>query len=144
MVWRELMRRAQRNNAGTELGEALEKVARITAEDVVTFEEMMRDLGLRRNPVKTRLAILSERVGRLKPNGHVRRYSPLSRFIELDAIVVGVVGKKILWENLRDLAELGTRLPGVDFDELIARAEAQINAVERFRLEAGRASLGTG
>lgn len=54
---------------------------------------------------------------------------------------MGVEGKKILWENLRDSAGLGDRLEGVDFDELIARAGRQRERLEPVRRQAGREAL---
>jgi len=99
----------------------------------------MRRLGLARNPVKPVLAVAAERVGRLKPNGHVRSYSPLSRFVELDVLVMGIEGKKILWQNLRDLA--GINLADIDFDALIERADGQRRLLEPFRKDAGREVL---
>ena len=114
VAWREVARRAQRENAGTELGAALERVATGIAEDVETFESIMRRLGVRVSPVKPRLAVVAERMGRLKLNGRIRGYSPLSRFAELDFLVMGIEGKKVLWANLRDLAGLAERLPDVD------------------------------
>jgi hypothetical protein len=142
VLWREVARRAQRNNAGTEAAEALERVARAIAEDVATFAEMMDRLGLRRSPIKPAAAIAAERVGRLKLNGRLRGYSPLSRFVELDFLAMGIEGKKILWQNLRDYARLSERLPDVDFDGLIERAQSQRDDIERQREAAGRAALG--
>ena len=141
VLWREVARRSQRENAGTELGEAVAAVARGIAEDVETFETIMRRLGLPRNPVKTSLAVATERVGRLKPNGRARGYSPLSRFVELDFLAMGIDGKKLLWAHLRDLAGLAERLPDVDFDALIRRAEQQRATLEPFRSDAGRDAL---
>ena len=143
VLWRELAWRAQRNNDGTELGEALTRVATITTEDVDTFGAMMQRLGVRRNRVKTGLAITSERLGRLKLNGHLRTYSPLSRFAELDLLLIGVLGKKVLWKNLGDLADLRTRLPDVDFDDLLERAQTQIELLEPFHAAAGRDVFGS-
>src|SRR3954447_15427739 len=114
VVWRELARRAQRSNSGTELGAALERVAGAIAEDVETFERIMSRLGVPRSRVKPVLAVAAERAGRLKLNGRPTSYSPLSRFVELDALAIGIEGKKILWENLRDLAALRDRVPDVD------------------------------
>jgi len=141
VLWRETARRAQRNNDGSDLGHALAQVAAI-AEDVATFEQIMQRLGVRRNPVKTALATAAERAGRLKLNGRLTSYSPLSRFAELDLLTYGIEGKKVLWQNLRDCARLGERLPDVDFDELIARAQRQRDEIEPFRLAAGAAALG--
>ena len=97
----------------------------------------MQRLGLRPNRVKTTLAIVGERVGRLKPNGHARSYSPLSRFVELDLLVMGLDDKRLLWANLRDLAGLGAALPDIDFDELIRRAERQRDELMPFHAQAG-------
>jgi hypothetical protein len=142
--WRELARRAQRSNHGTELGDALERVATGIAEDVETFEAIMRRLGIRRNRVKCGLVIAAERVGRVKLNGRVRGYSPLSRFVELDLLAMGIDGKRLLWSNLRDLAGLAARLPDVDFDALIDRAERQRAELEPFRSRAGAETLPPG
>lgn len=142
VLWRETAHRAQRNNDGSDLGDALARVATAISEDVAIFEEIMQRLGVRRNPVKTALAVAAERVGRLKLNGRLTSYSPLSRFAELDFLVYGIEGKKVLWQNLRDCARLGERLPDVDFDELIARAQRERDEIEPFRLAAGAAALG--
>jgi hypothetical protein len=138
VLWRELATRAQRHNRGTALGDTLERVASGIAEDVRTFEAMMHELGVRSDPVKTGLAVVAERAGRLKLNGRVGSYSPLSRFEELEFLTMGIDGKKQMWTTLRDLASLGPRLPDVDFGDLIARAEAQRAELEPFRVLAGR------
>ena len=141
VVWREVARRSQRNNEGTDVGEALARVAAAIADDVATFEQIMKRLGLPRNPIKRRLAVAAERVGRLKLNGSVRSYSPLSRFVELEFLAMGIEGKKLLWATLRDLAGLSARLPHVDFDGLIERAQGQRDELEPFRVAAGRQVL---
>ena len=140
--WRELARRAQRNNTGTPLGDALEGVAEGIAEDVETFERIMAAVGVARSPVKAPLAIAGERVSRLKLNGRLTTYSPLSRFLELDVLTMGIDGKVQLWTTLRDVAGLGARLPEVDFDHLIARARSQREALEPFRVQAGHEAFG--
>jgi hypothetical protein len=142
IAWREVARRAQRQNRGTPLGDELARVAGEIAEDVAAFEQIMERLELPRDSVKAKLAVVAERLGRLKLNGQIRGYSPLSRFVELDLLAMGIEGKKVLWANLRDAADLGTRLPSVDFDELIRRAEGQRARLEPFRAEAGRETFG--
>ncbi|WP_336873934.1 hypothetical protein [Rhodococcus qingshengii] len=138
LLWRELARRAQRKNNGTDLGEALTCVCAGITEDVATFRRLMGALGMPANPVKLALVVAAERVGRLKLNGRLRGYSPLSRFIEVEFLVMGIEGKKQLWTTLRDIAELETRLPNIDFEELIARAERQREELEPFRTRTGK------
>jgi hypothetical protein len=142
VLWRELARRSQRNNSSTQLGDALARVSTGIAEDVETFQRMMCRLGIRINPVKLGLAVGAERLARLKLNGQLRTYSPLSRFLELDILVMGIEGKKLLWATLRDLAGLASRLPEINFNDLIQRAERQRADLERFRMDAGTEALG--
>ena len=132
VAWREVAKRAARENPGDE---RIARVAIEIAEDVITFESIMDQLGVKKSRLKKTGAVVGERFGRLKLNGHVTSYSPLSRFVELDFLAMGIEGKKILWANLRDLAQI----PGVDFDALIERAQAQREELEPSRLAAGEA-----
>jgi hypothetical protein len=141
MVWRELARRSWRSNRGSELGEALASVSTQIAEDVETFKKIMQRLGIRPDPVKLGLAVAAERVARLKPNGRLTTYSPLSRFEELEFLVMGIQGKKQLWTTLRDMAGLGSALPDIDFGDLMDRAEKQRSTLEPHRVRAGVEAL---
>ncbi len=141
--WRELARRAARSNEGTEMGEALDRVAKAIAADVDTFREIMRRLRITPDPVKNTAALAAERVGRLKPNGRLRGYSPLSRFEELELLTMGIDGKKQMWTTLRDLAGLRARITDIDFDHLVARAEEQRAELEPYRVAAGAEAFTT-
>lgn len=102
----------------------------------------MRRLGLSPRSPKIALAVAGERLGRAKLNGRLRQRSPLSSFEELDFLIMAIVNKIVLWENLRDLAGLRERLPDIDFDHLIERARTQRAELEPFRIQAGRVALG--
>ena len=52
--------------------------------------------------------------------------------------MMGIEGKKVLWTTIRDLAGLATRLPDVDFDHVIDRAQWQRDRLEPFRVAPGR------
>jgi hypothetical protein len=143
VAWRELASRAARNNRGTSAGDALEEVRRAIAEDVETFLGIMRAVSVAPSSTKNALATLGERAARLKLNGRILRYSPLSRFEELDALIMGIDGKVTLWMNLRDGAGLRKRLPGVDFDVLIDRALAQRATLQPHHEQAARDAFGT-
>ncbi|MCE7011857.1 hypothetical protein LWC34_54950 [Kibdelosporangium philippinense] len=142
VLWRDLARRAQQENRDTEFGEPLAEVAQQIGEDVETFRELMRRVGVPMNPLKVGMAAAAERLGRLKLNGRLSAYSPLSRFVELEFLAMGIDGKKQMWATLRDQAELGKRVPEVDFDGLIERADTQRKLLEPFRARAGTEALG--
>ena len=142
VLWREIARRAHRAAGETPEGAALGDVAAGIAEDVVTFRQIMRRLGFSTRTPKNAMAIVAERLCRLKLNGRLVSRSPLSRFEELDFLVMGIDGKVVLWQNLRDGAGLGRRLPDVDFDRLIERARRQRSELEPFHAQAARDALG--
>ena len=96
--------------------------------DRKTLEEVMERLGVSRSPVKPAGAWLLEKVARLKPNGHLRSYSPLSRVLELEGLAMGIGGKLDLWRTLGAL-DLDERA-GVEFDDLAARAKEQRSAIK--------------
>ena len=78
----------------------------------------------------------AEKLGRLKPNGRLFSLSPLSDVIELEAMRLGVDGKAAGWQTLRRLAEHDDRLDKAHLDDLLARAEAQKETLERLRRQA--------
>jgi hypothetical protein len=142
VLWREVARRAARENAGFEHGDEVAVVAQQIAQDVATFKQIMRRLHIPVRRAKPFGAVVAERIGRLKLNGRLFGYSPLSRFVELDFLAMGIDGKKIMWANLRDLAQLRDGVPDVDFGWLIERARHQRELLEPLRERAGEEALG--
>jgi hypothetical protein len=92
----ELCRRALRENAGTDLGAFLEWLLAEIGEDRRTLEDVAMRFGIDRSPFKPAAAWALEKAGRLKLNGQVHGYSPLSRLIELEALQAGVSAKRSL------------------------------------------------
>lgn len=133
----ELARRTLRSNQGTELGRFLVTLAAEIEEDRDELLAIMRTLGVGTDRVKVAAGWLGEKAGRLKLNGRIRGYSPLSRVLELEGLVMGVNGKLSGWRVLRDLAEREARLDAPTLDRLIARAERQIEGLAQHHLGAG-------
>ena len=46
-----------------------------------------------------------EKAGRLKMNGELFEYSPLSRLVEFEGLTLGVTGKLSLWKVLEQLTD---------------------------------------
>ena len=132
----ELARRAAGSNEGTELGTFLEGLAEEIGGERDALEGVMERLGVRPDPLKQSLAWGAEKVGRLKPNGQLLGYSPLSRLIELEGLHVGISGKLSLWQVLG--ATSASELDGVDMAGLERRARDQIAGLEPFRIAAAR------
>ena len=88
----------------------------------------MDRLAIRRSAVKPALGWLAEKLGRLKLNGQLHGYSPLSRVVELEGLCIGISGKIELWRALEQA--LGAEWSGFDFRRLRERAARQRAAVE--------------
>jgi hypothetical protein len=133
----ELVERSARSNEANELGPFLTGLhAEITA-DQGALLDVMEALGVEPSRVKNGLAWAAEKAGRLKLNGRLLHYSPLSRVLELETLEAGIVGKRSLWTNLEALDD--SRLGGVDLPRLVERAESQRAGVEEWRRRAAAA-----
>ena len=132
----ELARRAAAANRGTPFAAPLERLAEEIADDRAVLVDVMRRLEVARDPVKVLAGWAAEKAGRLKLNGRLTGYSPLSRVVELEGLALGVEGKRALWRALADVAAEDRRLAGIDLVALAARADGQRRRIERQRLRA--------
>jgi hypothetical protein len=135
----ELARRAAGQNDGSELGVLLGRLAAEVEEDRNTLASVMDTVGAGRDRAKVAAAWVGEKAGRLKPNGQLTGYSPLSRVIELEGMSLGIEGKRRLWETLRALGD--ARLGSFDFTALAERAARQRDEIEPFRLAAAESAF---
>jgi hypothetical protein len=136
----ELARRARGANEGTPYGDPLAKLADDIEADRRSLESLMEELGFGPDRAKNIAFWLGEKAGRLKLNGQLKGYSPLSRMIELEGLITAVSAKRSLWRTLRDVA-LTDSLPELDADRLarlIERAEQQLETLHELRARAGR------
>jgi hypothetical protein len=125
----ELARRLRAGNRDDAVfGETLSRVCAEIEADRAVLERVIEGLGYRPSKAKPAAAWVAETLGRLKLNGQLRGYSPLSRLIELEGLLIGITGKIGLWETLTELGA-GQGL-GIDFEQLTARAAAQRAAVD--------------
>ena len=93
----ELARRSAGSNRGSPYGPFLDKLAGEIHEDRESLLEIMRSLQVGVDQVKVSAGWAAEKLGRLKLNGQLLGYSPLSRLVELEALTLGVTGKLGLW-----------------------------------------------
>jgi hypothetical protein len=134
----ELSRRARGSNRGGEYGDVLERIAREIEEDRDTLQRLMDSLEVNRDHPKVAAAWVAEKFGRLKPNGRLVGYSPLSRVVELETLALGITGKLSLWEVLTEVAGEDARLDPEELRRLAERAERQRKEVWRLRQRAAR------
>lgn len=93
------------------------------------LESIEDDRGVVRKgiDVATGIAGKAERLVNLAPPGQVA---------ELEALAIGIWGKRLLWGTVKKLAEIDERFSAVPTDALIDRAEQQEREMLRLRQEA--------
>jgi hypothetical protein len=134
----ELARRARGSNEGTPYGQPLAKLADDIEADRHALENLMEELGFGPDRAKNLAFWVGEKAGRLKLNGQLTGYSPLSRMDELEGLVIGVNAKRSLWLTLLDLTESEPELEAERLSRLRERAEQQLETLHELRARAGR------
>ena len=136
----ELARRLRAGNQDDpEFGAVLAEICTEIEADRDTLKTVMDQLGVGQGKLKPLAAVLGERLGRLKLNGQLWGYSPLSRLDELELLQIGVAGKRRLWRALEH-THAGD-LSGFDLDALAERATEQLRRLEALHLKAAALAL---
>ncbi len=134
-----LIRRCAGSNMGTPLGAFLVELTQEIEEDLETLRGLHRRVGGVENPVKKAGAWAAVKMGGLKLNNELTRYSDLSRLEELEGLLIGVRGKMALWDSLAAAAD--DRFADVDFQALRERAQRQHDRLDAFHRDAARVAL---
>jgi hypothetical protein len=114
----ELARRAARSNRRSHYGPFLERLAIDIDDDREVLAEIMRALGIGIDRRKVLGGWGAEKLGRLKLNGRLLSYSPLSRVVELEALLLAVHGKLALWHSLERLEAERSELKSFQLETL--------------------------
>jgi hypothetical protein len=138
---RALAKRILSENEGNELGAFFAWLLPEIDSDLDELRRVMQRVGAAEDPIKRLAALAAERLGRLKLNGRILGYSPLSPLVECEAMALGIHGKHAMWIALREIDD--PRLAGMDFDHLAARAREQLDRLEEHRLRVARTALTT-
>lgn len=138
----ELARRCHASNQGNEFAAFLEELVADIETDREELERIIDRLERPRDRIKPAAGWIAEKIGRLKPNGRLFGYSPLSRLLELEGLSSGVRGKLALWRALRAIAPSEPRLSEADLERLIGRAEAQLDGLSARQTRAAELALG--
>jgi hypothetical protein len=131
----ELAKRAAANNPKGELGHFLAELVRDLENDQQALRQLMDELGVRWKTPKAAAGWLAEKAGRLKLNGRLVGYSPLSRVVELEGLLVGSRGRLSLLRTLKSVVS-AERAETFNLAERAERAVAHTRALEHFRVAA--------
>ena len=102
-------------------------------EDRETLLRIMDALGVTQNPVKQVTGWVAEKASRVKFSGLTGEMDDYGLFMAIEALRLGVAGKRCMWMMLSGLAPGERRLARFDLDSLSGRALNQENALEEQR-----------
>ncbi len=136
-----LTRRMQSSNRDSPLEHLLCRHADQVHEQRRSLELLMDRLHIKRNRVKLLGAQLGELFGRLKLNGRLLSYSPLSRMLELEGLSLAVEARAALWGNLAALRNTSLAIRSVSIKKLLSRTHGQKQSIGRYRRQAAVSAL---
>jgi hypothetical protein len=130
----ELFERCAGSLQDPHLREEVSALAREATEDRAALLAVMESLDVPEATVQEQVAVLAERVGRLKPNGTLVRRSPLSDLVELEGLTVAVRARRAAWTALRAVAPALEVLNPYHLEQLVDRADDQEARLEQLRV----------
>ncbi|SER22489.1 hypothetical protein [Microlunatus flavus] len=134
----ELFRRMASSQRRRPWGPELEDLTADVVEDLRSLRALLRGWRVSPDPWAGLTVKLGERVGRLKPNGHLVSRSPLSDLVEVEAGLDAVHAKAAGWQAL---LAAPTPTPSVDLDDLARRAEDQVARLRAVHVQVAAAVL---
>lgn len=129
----ELIARTLRENAGGPLGEFLDRLAADQRNQRAVAEQILKRLGTGPSRVKQGLAWLTEKVGRLKLNGTLTEYSPLSRQLELEALAATALDRLAMWETLDAVFRADPRFEDFEVGPFADESRRHLDALQEHR-----------
>jgi hypothetical protein len=138
---RALARRIASENSDTGWAAKLARLADEIEADARTLDEVRRVLGVRGGLVKRGLARFAAAAGRLKLNGRLVGYSPLSRVLEAEAMMAGVTARKCLWAAMQSRSDVGEETVQFDFVALQKKAAEHVELLTEFHRAAAKAAF---
>jgi hypothetical protein len=133
----ELAGRAKSSNKNTDYAELFARAERDLQTDRDLLERLMAEHGAKPDRLKSGAAWVGEKLGRLKPNDAIVRYSPLSRVVELDGLTAIVSVLDGSWAALDHV--LGGEQP--ELKAARERARRTLHELSLLRPQAARDAL---
>jgi len=123
-------------------GKPLERFFRDLRQDIESdqaqLKELMQKIGVGESTVRKAGAWLAEKLSRSKIELEKGSQDEPGLFLALEALILGITGKRSLWRALHAASRAVPALARVDYSGLEKRAIEQCERVEARRLEVAR------
>jgi hypothetical protein len=136
-----LLQHLQRSRRGKDMHWFLVTLRGDVVADRVSLEGVMDRAQVKKHRHRTATAWLIEKLTRLKLRMDDKGDGALQFLEGLELVEVGIEGKRELWRALAAASEQMPVLKGINFDQLLQRADEQHERVESVRIETAKAAL---
>ncbi len=137
----ELLQHLEETHAGTEVGRFVAELQTEVEADRRELKTLMGRLNIDESVTRKATAWLAGKVTEIKLRLDDSEGGELRLFESLEALSLGIEGKRLLWLALAEAAVSTPALRLLDYERLAGRAEKQRNQVEERRLEASKKAL---
>lgn len=137
----ELLEHLESAHAGTPLEQILAEIQAEVAADRQELEALMERLNVAESRTRKATAWLAGKVTEIKLRLDDSAGGPLRLLESLEALSLGIEGKRSLWLSLSAAAENTPALQVLDYERMAHRAKEQRRRVEVMRLEAAKGAL---
>jgi hypothetical protein len=137
----ELLDHLESSHSETELGAFFRQLRGDIAADQDELQSLMERLEIAESRTRKASAWLAEKMTALKLRFDDPQDGPLRLFESLEALSLGIEGKRSLWIALMSASEKSSSLRILDYERLTQRAQEQRDRVETRRIETARKAL---
>ena len=137
----ELMKNLESVYAETAIADFIKRLRADVEMDQQELQNLMSSLEISESRTRKASAWFTEKLTELKLRVDDSKRGDLRLFESLEALSLGIEGKRSLWLALAAAAEVSPALRKVDYESLKQRAEEQRERVETKRLEVAKAAL---
>jgi hypothetical protein len=134
----ELLDRLIEAYEGKPLANFFQKLRADIHQDQEQLKELIQKLGVEESAVRKAGAWIAEKLSRAKIELNESSKKDPGLFLALEALVLGITGKRSLWRALRAASQTVPQLARLDYTGLEKRAIEQCERVEAKRLEMAR------
>jgi hypothetical protein len=134
-----LLAHLQSKHPSDRIGSFASKLLAEVKSDYETLQGIAVHIDAGSNALKETVSRLSEKIGRFKLDDHGA--ISFETFECLEFMVLGIHGKRALWQALAACSATDSRLQNVNYDVLIERAERQEAAAESLRIDIAKTIL---
>lgn len=134
----ELLDRLIEAYEGKPLANFFQKLRADIHQDQEQLKELIQKMGVEESAVRKAGAWIAEKLSRAKIELNESSKKDPGLFLALEALVLGITGKRSLWRALRAASQTVPQLARLDYTGLEKRAIEQCERVEAKRLEMAR------